>query len=252
MKKFLALLLAIATLLSCAAFAEEAAPAIHEMDPELIVTIDRKAHLTSWEGKWVLAAAYIGESFIEEFEVEGVEPGLYPVKENAMWLDLSAALNYSANDKTLGWIVDQATYTHADVYDLVGTITFAEEYTKKAGSIYSKWDAFGFVVAGEHMGYYTYGPAKTNVKAADDFLFWNEITGIEFEDAEEMKYIFMNTSGHIVLCWPTDDKNITNKYKNGELATKQNDGVGLAYVFEFVAAPETPFTPGRTSIDPLP
>ena len=250
MKKFLALLLAVATLLSCAAFAEEAAPAIHEMDPELIVTIDRKAHLTSWEGKWVLAAAYIGEYFIEEFELEGIEPGLYPVKENAMWLDLSAVLNESANDKSLGAIVDQGSYVHADVYDLVGTVTFAEEYTKKTGSITSKWNQFGYLVTGEHQGYYTHGPAKTTVKAADDFLFWNEITGIAFEESEEMKYIFMNTSGHIVLCFP--EKNITNKFKDNELAAKQNDEIGLAYIFEFVSAPETPFTPGRTSTDRIP
>ena len=226
MKKFFALLLAIATLLSCAAFAEEAAPAIHEMDPELVMTIDRKAHLTSWEGTWVLKAAYVGEFFIEEFELEGVEPGLYPVMENALTLELHALLNNSANDKSLGAIVDQGSYIHADVYDLDGTLTFAEEFgEKKPGTIFSAWNEFGFVVTGEHTGFYTHGPAKTHVKAGDDTLYWNEITGIELDDTEEMKYIFMNTSGQLVLCYA--DKNITNEKYGAEY-------VGIAYIFDKV------------------
>ena len=56
MKKLFALLLAAVLLVPCFALAEDLLSA----DPEELMTFDRSSHVTDWEGKWVLAAAYIG------------------------------------------------------------------------------------------------------------------------------------------------------------------------------------------------
>lgn len=122
MKKFIALL-AVVLMLPCIALADPAA--ILASDPEEVMTFDRDSQVTAWEGKWVLSAAFIGEDYAEENDL--TTTGLIAVPENAATLELSTVLDGSANDKELGTMVDVASYIHAHVYDLMGTLTFSEE-----------------------------------------------------------------------------------------------------------------------------
>ncbi len=216
MKKFLALVMAVAMLLSCVAFAEEA------KDPmEIDRAIETKLE-TNWVGNWALSGAYIGEEFIEDYEIEGVEAGLIEVAPGAITMTIEALLNHCASDAALGQIVDQAAYLHAHVYCLGGTIAFPA-YPDEEYKINNEWDEFGYVVRGEMDGDFNYGPAKTHIKGDDDYLHWGEITGVEFEEPEEMKYIFMNTSGQLVLCFA--EKNLTKE---------KNNTIGFAYIFDKV------------------
>ncbi len=236
MKKFLAMIMAAMMLLSCVAFAEEAKNPV-EIDRSLDARLNlawawnvteenpAKAELPkALTGEWTLSAAYIGEAFIDDFEIEGVEAGLIAVTPGAITLTINAILDHCASDASLGQITDQGNYWHDHVYCMDGTMVFAaypdEEYTLK-----SNWDEFSYTARGEMDGDYNYGPAKTKVKGDDDLLHWTEITGIDYEDQEEMKHIFMNTSGQLVLCYA--DKNICNEKYDGEY-------VGIAYIFDKV------------------
>ena len=223
MKKFLAMLMAAMMLLSCVAFAEA--------DPvEIDRSLEARLNLAwAWNvteenpanadmpkaltGEWTLAAAYISEDFIDEFEIEGAEAGLIEVTPGAITLTINALLDHCASDASLGQITDQGNYWHDHVYCMDGSMVFAaypdEKYTLK-----SNWDEFSFTARGEMDGDYNYGPAKTKIKGDDDFLHWADITGINYEDQEEMKHIFMNTSGQIVLCYA--DKNICNEKNSGK------------------------------------
>ncbi len=236
MKKFLAMMMAIAMMLSCVACAEEA------KDPmEIDRSLDARLNVAwAWKvteenpanaelpkqltGEWALSAAYISADFIDEFEIEGVEAGLIPVTPGAIKLTINALLDHCASDASLGQITDQGNYFHDHVYCMEGTMTFAdfadEKYTLK-----SNWDEYSYQARGEMDGDYNYGPAKTKVKGDDDLLHWTEITGVAYEDQEEMKHIFMNTSGQLVLCYA--DKNICNEKYDGKY-------VGIAYIFDQV------------------
>lgn len=220
MKKFLALIMAAMMLLSCVAFAEEAKDPM-EIDRAITTKLE-----TNWVGEWTLSAAWMGEEFIEDFGVEGVEAGLIEVKPGAITMTIEALLNHCASDKSLGQIVDQAAYLHAHVYCLNGTISFAD-YPDEEYTIKNEWDEFGYVVRGEMDGDFNYGPAKTHVKGDDDLLHWTEITGVDYEDQEEVKYIFMNTSGQLVLCYA--EKNLTKE---------KNNTIGFAYIFDKVVPAE--------------
>ena len=235
MKKFLAMIMAVMMLLACAA-AEEAKNPV-EIDRGLDARLNlawawevteenpAKAELPkALKGEWTLASAYIGEDFIDEFEIEGVEAGVIAVTPGAITLTIEALLDHCASDASLGQITHQGNYWHDHVYCMAGEMVFAaypdEEYTLK-----SNWDEFSYDARGEMEGDYNYGPAKTKVKGDDDLLHWTELTGIDYEDQEEMKYIFMNTSGQLVLCYA--DKNITNEKYGAEY-------VGIAYIFDKV------------------
>ncbi len=235
MKKFLALVMAVAMMLSCTVFAEEAKGPM-EIDRSLEARLDvawvDPATAAVEEGfetmtqEWTLSAAWIGEDFIDEFEIEGVEAGLIAVTPGAIKMTIKAVKDHCASDPSLGQITDQANYWHDHVFCMEGTLVFAghedEEFTIK-----SNWDEWSYEARGEMEGDYNYGPAKTKVKGDDDFLYWTEITGIDYEDQEEMKYIFMNTSGQLVLCYA--DKNLTKD---------KNNTVGFAYIFDKVVAEE--------------
>ncbi len=216
MKKFLALLMAAMMLLSCVAFAEEAKDPM-EIDRAITTKLE-----TNWVGDWTLSGAWIGEEFIDDFGIEGVEAGLIEVKPGAITMSIEALLNHCASDKSLGQIVDQAAYLHAHVYCLNGTIAFAD-YPDEEYTIKNEWDEFGYVVRGEMDGDFGYGPAKTHIKGDDDLMHWTDITGIDYEDQEEIKYIFMNTSGQLVLCYA--EKNLTKE---------KNNTIGFAYIFDKV------------------
>ena len=219
MKKFLALIMAAAMLLSCVAFAEEVNPV------EIDRTLESRLEL-AWVGDWTLSAAYIGEDFIDEFGVEGVEPGLLTVTPGAITLSVTAELDHCASDRSLGQIVDQGAYLHAHVYCMLATMTFAD-HADEEYKLESSWDEWSYVVRGEMDGDFNYGPAKTHIKGDDDLLHWAEITGVEVEDMEEMKYIFINTNGQLVLCYA--EKNLTKE---------KNNTVGVAYIFDKVVPAE--------------
>ena len=217
MKKFLAVLMVV-LMLPCIAMADDLLSA----DPAEVMTFDRASHGTAWEGKWSLIGAYIGEEFAEEYEVE--TSGMLPVTAGAVTVVLSTELDASANDKQLGTMVDIASYIHAHVHDLAGVLTFAEdlgdaeEYTVK-----SAWDEWpNNVVRGENDGDFNYGPARTHVKGEDETLHWAEITGVEIEDMDEMKYIGVNTADQLILCYADDN------------VAKKDGEVGFAYIFERV------------------
>ncbi|MDO5299850.1 MAG: hypothetical protein Q4F18_10515 [Clostridia bacterium] len=216
MKKFFGLLVAVAMLFSCAALAESA---VLEADIDDVVTFNRESHVTEWEGSWVLAAAYIGEDFAEEYDVDAT--GLIAVVPNAITMELATILDASANDPQLGTMVDVASYIHGHTHDLSGTMTISadiadgETYTVK-----SAWDEWpNNVIRGEDDGDFNYGPAKTHVKGDDDTVHFTEITGVEIEDMEDFKYIGMNNAGQIVLCYSDDN------------VAKKDGEIGFAYIF---------------------
>lgn len=226
MKKFLAMIMAVAMLLSCVAFAEEAKDPM-EIDRSLEARLELAwVNPETLTGEWTLSAAWIGEEFIEDYEVEGAEAGLIAVTPGAITMTVNALLDHCASDPALGQITDQGNYWHDHVYCMEGTLAFAaypdEEYT-----IRSNWNEWAYEARGEMEGDYNYGPTKTKVKGDDDLLHWTELTGIDYEDQEEVKYIFMNTSGQLVLCYA--DKNIVNA---------KNNTVGFAYIFDKVVPAE--------------
>lgn len=232
MKKILALVMAVAMMLSLAV--AEAPVSVLEMKPEDVLNISHEVvetnHVTAWEGQWVLSAAYIGECYIEEMELEDIEAGLYPVMADAIKLNVKPLLDASANDKATGPIVHQGNYWHAHTHDLEADVLFNEELTKKEGKITAKWDEWAFEVRGEQDGDFNYGPTKIHTKVADDFLFWNDIVGIDIGEEEEVGYMYLSTSGYLVLCY--GEKNLTQAKYNSER-------VGFAFIFERVPA-ETP------------
>ena len=113
MKKFLVLIMTAVMMLSCTALADE------------LLAYNYESNVEEWQGKWTLVGAYIGEEFAEEYEVS--TSGMLPVKENAITIEITLDLDGSANDSA-GVLVDTANYYHAHVYDLAGTLTFAEEF----------------------------------------------------------------------------------------------------------------------------
>ena len=215
MKKLFALLLAAVLLVPCFALAEDLLSA----DPEELMTFDRASHVTDWEGTWVLAAAYVGEDFADEYDVATF--GVLPVKENAATLEITTILDASANDKQLGTMVDVASYIHGHTHDLAGVLTFSADITDDDPyTVKSAWDEWpNNVIRGENDGDFNYGPAKTHVKGEEDDCHWEDITGVEIEDIEEMKYIGVNTAGQLILCYADDN------------VAKKDGDVGFAYIF---------------------
>lgn len=229
MKKIIALVMAIAMLLSCTAFADKI-----EYGTENTLVFDRtvakdeagnptgNGHVTAWEGKWVLVAAYIDEEGIEEYDLDA-EAGYYAVPENAVFLELEALLDASANDPATGPIVDQANYWHAHTHDMAGTLTLPEDIDEEGFKLSNTWQEWNSVVRGEQDGDFNFGPAKVNIKGEDDYIYWNDLTGFDFEEIEEFKYIGMNMDGQIIIV--AADKNV---------ATKDNAKIMFAYIFDKV------------------
>ena len=252
MKKILALVMAAMMLLACTAFAEPtkieygddntmvfAREVAYEAEPGDVDALGNKtnsskvptgiAHVTAWGGEWVLVAAYVSEDAIEEFEYD-VEAGYYAVPENAIIMNIEPVWDGSNTDPAgSGPIVDQGNYWHAHAYDLKGTLTFAEQFEEEEPYTFSnQWSEWNSVVYGEADGDFNFGPCKTFFKGEDkDFLRWVDVTGLDFEDMEDMKYIGMNVNGQMIIC--STDKNITTNAKAKVL---------LAYVFEKVVPAE--------------
>ena len=246
MKKILALVMAAMLLLSCVAFAEptkieygtenslvyarEVAYAADAADVDSLGNATDMgrvptgiAHVTSWVGEWVLVAAYMSESGMEEYDLDG-EEGFYAVPADAVYLNLEAKFDASANDPS-GPLVDVANYFHAHCYDLAGTITLPEDIDEEGFKVKNVWSDWASNVRGNADGDFNFGPAKVTIKGDDDYIYWNELTGFDFDEIEEFKYIGMNLDGQIV---------ITACEKNP--VTKPDTDVWFALVFDKVVA----------------
>lgn len=233
MKKIVALVMVLAMLLTCTAFAEPTLLADFGDDNTLVyareilyaetdadvdalgnATNSGKvpagfAHVTAWAGDWQLVAAYVSEDGIDEFEFEGVEAGYYAVPEGVI-LTLNPTFDTSANHPN-GVMADQAAYLHAHAYDLKATLTMTEEIDD-AYEFAVDFNAWDNVVRGEMDADMNFGPIKVSFKKGDDdYLYWNALTGFDWEDIDEFKYIGMNANGQIVIC--AASKNIATNPK---------------------------------------
>ncbi len=222
MKKFLSLLLAAMTLVSCAALAEN----ILDADPEKVMTFDRKVPVTDWEGEWVLVAAYIGEDYADENDIKTT--GLIAVPEKAITMTVKAVLDGSATGSDAGVMVDQAAYIHTHVYDIEATVQFDASITEDTASLKLPWDGWDWTKDEEWTGW-TEGSSYTSkgvgklskVSAEDKSLFFCKVTGVESEEIadENMKYMGMNEDGQLIVCYSDDNM------------VKKDGDVGFAYIF---------------------
>jgi hypothetical protein len=222
MKKFLSLLLAAMMLVSCVAFAEN----ILDADPEKVMTFDRKVPVTDWEGDWVLVAAYIGEDYADENDIE--TKGLIAVPEKAVTMTVKAVLDGSATGSDAGVMVDQAAYIHTHVYDIEATVQFDASITEDTAALKLPWDGWDWTKDEEWTGW-TEGSSYTSkgvgklskVSAEDKSLFFCKVTGVESEEIadENMKYMGMNEDGQLIVCYSDDNM------------VKKDGDVGFAYIF---------------------
>jgi len=206
MKKIVSLLLAAVMLLSCAALAEN----LLDADPEKVTSFNRESPVTDWEGTWVLAAAYVGEEYAEENDIS--VSGLIAVPENAVTMNVKAILDGSATGSDAGVMVDQASYTHAHVYDMEATVTFAADIADEEATLRLPWDGWLYTVRGENDGDFNKGVGKLSKVGADDkSLYFTKVTGIESEeiDDENMKYVGMNEAGQLIVCY--SEENLVKK-----------------------------------------
>lgn len=247
MKKIVSLFMVMAMLLGCTALAE--ATPLADFGTENTLVYAREvayeagetdllgnptnvpgcpvgyAHVTTWGGEWELAAAYVSEEGIEEFEFEGVEPGYYAVPAGVI-LSLTPEYDMGASHPN-GVMADQAAYLHAHAYGLTGTLTMPEEIDD-AYEFSAAFDAWGITVRGELDADANFGPIKVTFKKGDDdFLYWNDLTGFDWEDIDEFKYIGMNADGQIVVC-----------AANKNISTNEKAKIYYAYIFNPVVAEE--------------
>jgi len=222
MKKFLSLLLAAMMLISCVAFAEN----ILEADPEEVMTFNRKTPITDWEGEWVLAAAYIGEDFADENDIDTF--GLLAVPEKAVTMTVKALLDASATGSDAGVMVDQAAYIHTHVHDIEATLQFDASITEDPATLKLPWDGWDATKDEEWTGwsegatYISKGVGKLSKVAAEDkSLYFGQVTGVENEaiSDENMKYMGMNEAGQLIVCYSDDNM------------VKKDGDVGFAYIF---------------------
>ena len=222
MKKYLSLVLAALMLVSCTAFAEN----LLEADPEELLTFDRKVPVTDWEGEWVLAAAYIGEDYADENDIETT--GLLAVPEKAVTMSVKAVLDGSATGSDAGVMVDQAAYIHTHVYDIEATVAFDASITDETATLKLPWDGWDWTKDEEWTGwtegssYTSKGVGKLSKVGADDkSLYFCKITGVESEEIadENMKYVGMNTAGQLIVCYSDDNM------------VKKDGDVGFAFIF---------------------
>ena len=222
MKKFLSLLLVAMLAVSCIAVAE----GILDADPEEVMTFNRKALVTDWEGEWVLAAAYIGEDFAEENDIETT--GLIAVPEKAVTMTVKAVMDASATGSDAGVMVDQAAYIHTHVHDIEATLAFDASITDETASLRLPWDGWDWTKDEEWTGwteggtYISKGFGKLSKVSADDkTLYFGKVTGVENEaiSDENMKYMGMNEDGQLIVCYSDDNM------------VKKNGDVAFAYIF---------------------
>ena len=208
MKKALASLLAVSMLFTVTAYATSIP--VYEQEPEEVLAFDRESPVTDWVGTWKLAAAYIGEEFAEDADLD--VNGLLEVPEGAITLNVEAVLDASATGSDAGVMVDQAAYIHAHVYDMEATVTFDESITDEEATLKLPWDGWQFTVRGENEGDFNMGVGKlSKVSAEEKSLYFTKVTGIESEDIddESMKYVGMNEAGQLIVCY--SEENLVKK-----------------------------------------
>ena len=222
MKKILALILAALMVVPCFVSAES----ILDADPEEIMSFDRKCPVTDWEGEWVLAAAFIGEDFADENDID--KNGLLPVPENAVKMTVKAILDGSATGSDAGVMVDQAAYVHTHVHDIEARLVFDAAITDDEATLKLPWDGWDWTKDEEWTGwtegstYICKGVGKLSKVGADDkSLYFCQITGVENEaiSDENMKYMGMNEAGQLIVCYSDDNM------------VKKDGDVAFAYIF---------------------
>jgi len=220
MKKVVSLLLVLSLVLSFGMLALAEEDSLLEADPEDVLDFDRESPVTDWEGEWVLAAAYIGEDFAEENDIETT--GLLAVPEDAVKMSVTAVLDGSATGSDAGVMVDQAAYYHAHVYDMDAVVTFAEDIAEDEAKLKLPWDGWLYTVRGEGDGDFNMGVGKlSKVSAEDKSLYFGAVTGVENEaiSDESMKYVGMNKDGQLIVCYSEDNM------------VKKDGDVAFAYIF---------------------
>ena len=219
MKKMISLFLAalLVFALTVSAFADND---LLNADPDEVMSFDRESPVTDWEGDWVLAAAFIGEDFADENDIETI--GMLAVPEGAVKMTVKAILDGSATGSDAGVMVDQGSYLHAHVYDMEATITFPEDITDDEATLKLPWDGWLYTVRGEDDGDFNMGVGKLSKVAADDkSLYFAKVTGVENEaiSDENMKYVGMNEGGQLIVCYSDDNM------------VKKDGDVAFAYIF---------------------
>ena len=220
MKKVVSLLLVLSLVLSFGMLALAEEDSLLEADPEDVLDFDRESPVTDWEGEWVLAAAYIGEDFADENDIETT--GLLAVPEDAVKMSVTAVLDGSATGSDAGVMVDQAAYYHAHVYDMDAVVTFAEDIAEDEAKLKLPWDGWLYTVRGEGDGDFNMGVGKlSKVSAEDKSLYFGAVTGVENEaiSDESMKYVGMNKAGQLIVCYSEDNM------------VKKDGDVAFAYIF---------------------
>ena len=221
MKKTLILILAALMAFSCIAHADS----ILDADPEEIMTFDRESPVTDWEGEWVLAAAYIGEDFADENDIDVT--GLIAVPENAVKMTVTAVMDLSATGSPEGVMVDMAAYIHCHVYDMEATLKFDESITDDEPYLRVPWDGWLYTVRGEQDGDFNKGVGKfSKVTAKEKNLYFCDVTGVDSDaiSDENMKYVGMNAAGQLIVCYSDDNM------------VKKDGDVAFAYIFVRVDA----------------
>ncbi len=221
MKKFLSLLLILALMIPVMVSAES----ILDADPADVLDFDREAPVTDWVGTWVLAAAYIGEEYADDCDID--VSGLIAVPENAATIVVDAVLDASATGSPDGVMVDMAQYIHAHVYDMEATLTFSADITDDVVSLKLPWDGWLYTVRGEQDGDFNMGVGKlSKVGAQDKSLYFTKITGVKSDDIddENVKYMGLNKAGQLIICY--SEENLVKK------------DVDVAFAFIFVKVEE--------------
>lgn len=216
MKKFLVLLLAVMMAFSCIAHAD----GILDADPEEVLTFDRESNVVDWQGEWVLAAAYIGEDFADENDIE--VNGLIAVPENALKMTVVATMDLSATGSPEGVMVDMANYWHAHVYDMEANLKFDESITDDEPYLRIPWDGWLYFNRADQDGDYNTGVGKlSKVQAKEKNLYFSAVTGVKSDAIadENMKYVGMNTTGQLIVCYSDDNM------------VKKDGDVAFAYIF---------------------
>ena len=204
MKKFLSVLLTLCLMLPVLALGEVV------VDADTVMDFDRESPVTDWVGNWTLVAAYIGEEYAEDNDIE--VNGVIAVPENAVKISVEALLDASATGSDAGVMVDQAAYLHAHVYDMEAKVTFSEDITDDEATLKLPWDGWQYTVRGENDGDFNMGVGKLSKVSADDkSLYFTKVTGVESEeiDDENMKYVGVNTAGQLIVCY--SEENLVKK-----------------------------------------
>lgn len=180
MKKFLAVLLALALMIPAFAMGEDIAN----------VVLDYSCDLSNYEGNWVLTGAYTPDG------------GYVEIADGQATVDLTVMVNE-------GKLVDEAAYIHADALYLKGTMTAVIDGEEIEYSITNDWSDFPNAIVHGEGDYEQHGAAKVRVRQDDDeIVHFEDLTGLSSEIADEDEEypsaIGLNAAGQLVLGYSED------------------------------------------------